>query len=157
MKKIKVSELPVGTTLKGLYTLGTDVNNNSVKVSLEFVEEKANAANDAASVAKQAASQANDAAWAEQCKDRFVTLNFGTNEETIQLANVDSGVMTLVGVMNSNIESVYITTPRATKVDITNYGTTNNSIRLEAYEFATFDIVRSGTGTASVGLKFKVQ
>lgn len=162
MKKIKVSELPVGTTLKGLYTLGTDVNNNSVKVSLEFVEEKANAANDAASVATQAASQAYDAAsaaakWAEQCKVRFVTLNFGANEETIQLANVDSGVMTLVGVMNSNIESVYITTPRATKVDITNYGTTNNSIRLEAYEFATFDIVRSGTGTASVGLKFKVQ
>ena len=101
--------------------------------------------------------QANMETFSEQCKVRFVTLNFGANEETMQIANVDSAVMTLVGVMNSNIESVYITTPRATKVDITNYGTTHNSIRLEAYEFATFDIVRSGTGTASVGLKFKVQ
>lgn len=160
MKKIKVSELPVGTTLKGLYTLGTDVNNNSVKVSLEFVEEKANAANDAASVAKHAASQANDAAsaaakWAEQCKDRFVTLNFGTNEETIQLANVDSGVITLSDVIATNVATLYITTGGYIKepIDLTNIP----NISISGKAFATFDIVRSGTGTASVGLKFKVQ
>lgn len=38
MKKIKISELPLHDSLKGLYTIGTDDQNRSVKVSLEFVE-----------------------------------------------------------------------------------------------------------------------
>lgn len=38
MKKIKISELPLHNSLKGLYTIGTDDQNRSVKVSLEFVE-----------------------------------------------------------------------------------------------------------------------
>lgn len=66
MKKVKVSELPVCTTLKGLYTLGTDVNNKSVKVSLEFVEEKAAAAQAAADKATQ---EANKATAAKQAAD----------------------------------------------------------------------------------------
>ena len=37
MKKIKISQLPVFDSLKGLYTIGTDNENRSVKVSLEFV------------------------------------------------------------------------------------------------------------------------
>lgn len=61
MKKIKVSELPPCTVLKGLYTLGTDANNNSVKVSLEFVEDKAKAAQDAADAANTAATNATTA------------------------------------------------------------------------------------------------
>lgn len=61
MKKIKVSELPICSVLKGLYTLGTDANNNSVKVSLEFVEEKTNAANTAAEQATAAATKATEA------------------------------------------------------------------------------------------------
>lgn len=61
MKKIKVSELPPCTVLKGLYTLGTDANNNSVKVSLEFVEDKANAAQAAATAANTAATNATTA------------------------------------------------------------------------------------------------
>lgn len=40
MKKIKISELPLHNSLKGLYTIGTDDQNRSVKVSLEFVETK---------------------------------------------------------------------------------------------------------------------
>ena len=40
MKKIKISELPLYSSLKGLFTIGTDANNRSVKVSLEFVEEQ---------------------------------------------------------------------------------------------------------------------
>lgn len=61
MKKVKVSELPPCTVLKGLYTLGTDANNNSVKVSLEFVEDKANAAQAAATAANTAATNATTA------------------------------------------------------------------------------------------------
>lgn len=38
MKKVKISELPLHNSLKGLYTIGTDDQNRSVKVSLEFVE-----------------------------------------------------------------------------------------------------------------------
>lgn len=84
MKKIKVSELPLCSTLNGLFTLGTDKDNRSVKVSLEFIKEetdaavknaqdataaavsKAQAATTAANTAKQnanaAASAANTAA-----------------------------------------------------------------------------------------------
>lgn len=38
MKKTKLSELPICTSLKGLFTLGTDENNRSVRVSLEFIK-----------------------------------------------------------------------------------------------------------------------
>ena len=37
MKKIKISQLPLYSTLKGLFTIGTDANNRSVRVSLEFI------------------------------------------------------------------------------------------------------------------------
>ena len=33
MKKIKISELPLYQSLKGLFVMGTDVNNRSVKVN----------------------------------------------------------------------------------------------------------------------------
>ena len=61
MKKISISQLPLGTTLKGLFTLGTDENNNSVKVSLTFVQEAADNANKAASDANTATNAANKA------------------------------------------------------------------------------------------------
>lgn len=44
MKKIKISELPLYNSLKGLFTIGTDDQNRSVKVSLEFVETETNKA-----------------------------------------------------------------------------------------------------------------
>lgn len=44
MKKIKISELPLFNNLKGLFVIGTDNLNRSVKVSLEFVEEQTTAA-----------------------------------------------------------------------------------------------------------------
>ena len=72
MKKIKISELPLYNSLKGLFTIGTDKDNRSVKVSLEFIEEqteeavsKADAATKAAIKAKHeadtASRKANDA------------------------------------------------------------------------------------------------
>lgn len=47
MKKIKISELPVVSSLIGLFTIGVDSQNRSVAVSLEFVQEAADAANTA--------------------------------------------------------------------------------------------------------------
>ncbi len=61
MKKISISQLPLGTTLKGLFTLGTDENNNSVKVSLTFVQDAADNANKATSDANTATNAANKA------------------------------------------------------------------------------------------------
>lgn len=70
MKKIKISELPLCSTLKGLFTIGTDKDNNSVKVSLEFVEqettEAVNKANAATTSANNAAAAANTAKTATE-------------------------------------------------------------------------------------------
>lgn len=62
MKKIKISELPLYSTLKGLFTIGTDANNNSVKVSLEFVEQETTKAVNNANAATVAANNAASAA-----------------------------------------------------------------------------------------------
>ena len=97
--------------------------------------------------------------FSEQCKVRFVTLNFGTNEETMQLANINGPALVLDTVIMSNVERVYMSTSSMVKEDITGYTASSSTTSkiIEAYSFATFDIVRSGSGTASVGLKFKVQ
>ena len=93
--------------------------------------------------------------FSEQCSYRITTLNYGANEETIQIANLEDATLTLTDVIATNVATLYITTGGHIKepVDLTN--TPNISISAKA--FATFDIVRSGSGTASVGLKFKVQ
>lgn len=62
MKKIKISELPLYSSLKGLFTIGTDANNRSVKVSLEFVEEQTTEAVKNATTATDAANKATEAA-----------------------------------------------------------------------------------------------
>lgn len=64
MRKIRISELPVVSTLRGLFTIGTDANNNSVKVSLEFVENAADSATQAAASANAATTAANNATTA---------------------------------------------------------------------------------------------
>ena len=93
--------------------------------------------------------------FSEQCSYRVTTLNYGANEETIQIANLEDATLTLSEVIATNVATLYITTGGYIKepIDLTN--TPNISISGKA--FATFDIVRSGSGTASVGLKFKVQ
>lgn len=73
MKKIKISELPLYQSLVGLFVMGTDVNNRSVKVNLEFIESETTkavkdadtataAAAKAAGLAEEATKTANDAA-----------------------------------------------------------------------------------------------
>lgn len=70
MKKIKISELPLYQSLKGLFVMGTDVNNRSVKVNLEFIEtETTQAVSDAqkaATAASKAAGLASEATKAAQ-------------------------------------------------------------------------------------------
>ena len=99
--------------------------------------------------------QAEMEVFSEQCSYRITTLNYGATEETIQIANLEDATLTLSDVMVTNVATLYITTGSYIKepIDLTN--TPNISISGKA--FATFDIVRKGTGTASVGLKFKVQ
>lgn len=68
MKKIKISELPLYQSLKGLFVMGTDANNRSVKVNLEFIETDTTTAiknaEAAATAAAQAAGLAQEAATA---------------------------------------------------------------------------------------------
>lgn len=70
MKKVKISELPLFNSLKGLFTIGTDSDNRSVKVSLEFIETETTAAvgrsDAAADKATSAAEKANTAAETAQ-------------------------------------------------------------------------------------------
>lgn len=70
MKKVKISELPLFNSLKGLFTIGTDRDNRSVKVSLEFIETETMAAvgrSDAAvNEATSATEKANTAALTAQ-------------------------------------------------------------------------------------------
>lgn len=58
MKKIKISELPLYQSLKGLFVMGTDVDNRSVKVNLEFIETETTQAVSDAQTAAAAASTA---------------------------------------------------------------------------------------------------
>lgn len=59
MKKIKISELPLYQSLKGLFVMGTGVNNRSVKVNLEFIEtETTKAVQEAETATAQAAKAA---------------------------------------------------------------------------------------------------
>lgn len=63
MKKLKISELPICSTLAGLFTIGVDNLNRSVKVSLQFVEDKVT---EAVNKAMAATTSANSAAQAAQ-------------------------------------------------------------------------------------------
>ena len=58
MKKIKISELPLCSTLKGLFTIGSYPQNRSAKVSLQVVEDKTNTAVANAEIATAAANTA---------------------------------------------------------------------------------------------------
>lgn len=58
MKKIKISELPLYQSLKGLFVMGTDVNNRNVKVNLEFIESETTKAVKDADTATAAAAKA---------------------------------------------------------------------------------------------------
>lgn len=62
MKKKKISELPECTSFKGLWTIGVDILNRSVKVSLEYIQSVVEGMKSATKEANDAADGANSAA-----------------------------------------------------------------------------------------------
>lgn len=82
VKKIKISALPLADTLVGLYTIGVNALNKSVKVSLEFLKTAADKANDAATAANEAKTAAETATEAA----KTATKNANTATEAANTA-----------------------------------------------------------------------
>lgn len=82
VKKIKISALPWADTLVGLYTIGVNALNKSVKVSLEFLKTAADKANDAATAANKAKTAAETATEAA----KTATKNANTATEAANTA-----------------------------------------------------------------------
>ena len=82
VKKIKISALPLADTLVGLYTIGVNALNKSVKVSLEFLKTAADKANDAATAANKAKTVAETATEAA----KTATKNANTATEAANTA-----------------------------------------------------------------------
>lgn len=82
VKKIKISALPLADTLVGLYTIGVNAMNKSVKVSLEFLKTAADKANDAATAANKAKTAAETATEAA----KTATKNANTATEAANTA-----------------------------------------------------------------------
>lgn len=86
MKKIKLSELPICTSLKGLFTLGTDENNRSVRVSLEFIKSMVDKAKTEIQSAIEDAKKIKKGDKGDDGKDgRIALVNHGTNDTTFAL------------------------------------------------------------------------
>ena len=94
MKKIKISELPLYSTLKGLFTIGTDSNNNSVKVSLEFIEQETTDAVNKATAATTAANNAASAATTAKNAADLATKNADNATKAAQSATSDARTAT---------------------------------------------------------------
>lgn len=96
MKKIKISELPECQSLAGLFTIGTDNQNRSVKVSLEWIQTTTNnavsAANDAAALANQKAGLASDAATLANQKAGLAADAAALANQKAELANQKAGL-----------------------------------------------------------------
>lgn len=82
VKKIKISALPLADTRVGLYTIGVNALNKSVKVSLEFLKTAADKANDAATAANKAKTAAETATEAA----KTATKNANTATEAANTA-----------------------------------------------------------------------
>ena len=82
VKKIKICALPLADTLVGLYTIGVNALNKSVKVSLEFLKTAADKANDAATAANKAKTAAETATEAA----KTATKNANTATEAANTA-----------------------------------------------------------------------
>lgn len=86
MKKTKLSELPICASLKGLFTLGTDENNRSVRVSLEFIKSMVDKARIDIQSAIEDAKKIKKGDKGDDGKDgRIALVNHGTNDTTFAL------------------------------------------------------------------------
>ncbi len=94
MKKIKISQLPLYSSLKGLFTIGTDANNRSVKVSLEFIEDETRNAVRNAEAATTAAQKAKTDAETATRNARTATTNANTATANAQSATTTARTAT---------------------------------------------------------------
>lgn len=94
MKKIKISELPLYSSLKGLYTLGTDNANRSVKVSLEFIENETTEAVTKAEEATAAAVTAKENAVKATTEAQTATTNANNAAAAAQTAKGNADTAT---------------------------------------------------------------
>ena len=99
MKKVKISELPLFNNLKGLFVIGTDNLNRSVKVSLEFVEEQTTQAvknaNTAASNALTAKEQTEEATRkADEATSKAKSATTNANNATKAATDAASAALT---------------------------------------------------------------
>lgn len=143
MKKIKISELPLYNSLKGLFTIGTDKDNRSVKVSLEFIEDQteeavseADAATKAAIKAKQeadtASQNANDAtAAANQAAEQAET---ATREAG---AATNNAIEATAAAQNAKKYADEATTKAKEATQLANQATENTNDAITAAEKAT--------------------
>lgn len=171
MRKIRISELPLYNSLKGLFTIGTDANNRSVKVSLEFVESKTDeavknaqtataAANSAAQTATAAATIANTAAGnatekasnAQAATDEAITAaNIATEKATEAqnaATNADNSAKSATDAATAAEES---TEAAQTATDETQAATQKAQVAAEAANTATqnvLDVIGSLVPTA---------
>lgn len=102
MKKIKISQLPVFDSLKGLYTIGTDSENRSVKVSLEFVENETRTAVANAENATEAAKNATIEAQAATEGAKTATANADSATDAAKTATEE----TIEATQNANAATI---------------------------------------------------
>lgn len=114
MKKIKVSELPIWDDLKGLWVMGTNALNQSVRVSLEFIKEHTEAAIKATETATAkavlnanvATSNANQAAsLAMESKTACDTATAANNTATTNILNATKAAIQEAGVATRAAET----------------------------------------------------
>lgn len=90
IKKIKISELPLSEVLEGLFTIGVDKFNKSVRVSLQFLKtqvDKVNAADTAAKAANDATAAAVKATNNANAKAEVADTQAAAARDAAALAN----------------------------------------------------------------------
>ena len=120
MKKIKISELDLYESLEGLYTIGTDADNNSVKVSLEFLGEAADEATSAAETANEAAETANTAASAANTAASSATTAASSATSAASAANTAASSATIAASSATTAASAANTAASSAETAVTN-------------------------------------
>lgn len=142
MKKIKVSELPIASTLKGLFTLGVDEFNRSVKVSLQFVEDTTTAAVQNANEATRAAQTATAAANTAKALTEAATTR--AKEETAKATAAAQNANTQAASAQSEAQRASTATREAnTATENTKAATAASNQATEASQTATAESVEA--------------
>lgn len=94
MIKKKISELPECTSFKGLWTIGVDIFNKSVKVSLEYIQAVVEGMKSATKNATDATSAANSAAQtADNAAQRAQAATTAANTATTNANNATAAAI----------------------------------------------------------------